>query len=156
MEEKNKFILKAIELSIKSAETTGGPFGCIIVKDNKIVSEGVNKVTLTNDPTAHGEIVAIREACNKLNTFKLSGCELYSSCEPCPMCLSAIYWSRIDKIFYANTRDDAKNIDFDDSFIYSEINKKIEDRKLQMIQMHRDEALKAFKIWDEKVDKIKY
>jgi len=156
MEEKNKFMLKAIELSIKSAETTGGPFGCIIVKDNKIVSEGFNKVTLTNDPTAHGEIVAIREACNKLNTFKLSGCELYSSCEPCPMCLSAIYWSRIDKIFYANTRDDAKNIDFDDSFIYSEINKKIEDRKLQMIQMHRDEALKAFKIWDEKVDKIKY
>jgi len=156
MEEKNKFILKAIELSIKSAETTGGPFGCIIVKDNKIISEGFNKVTLTNDPTAHGEIVAIREACNKLNTFKLSGCELYSSCEPCPMCLSAIYWSRIDKIFYANTRDDAKNIDFDDSFIYSEINKKIEDRKLQMIQMHRDEALKAFKIWDEKVDKIKY
>ena len=149
-------MLKAIELSIKSAETTGGPFGCIIVKDNKIISEGFNKVTLTNDPTAHGEIVAIREACNKLNTFKLSGCELYSSCEPCPMCLSAIYWSRIDKIFYANTRDDAKNIDFDDSFIYSEINKKIEDRKLQMIQMHRDEALKAFKIWDEKVDKIKY
>ena len=156
MEEKNKFMLKAIVLSIKSAETTGGPFGCIIVKDNKIISEGFNKVTLTNDPTAHGEIVAIREACNKLNTFKLSGCELYSSCEPCPMCLSAIYWSRIDKIFYANTRDDAKNIDFDDSFIYSEINKKIEDRKLQMIQMHRDEALKAFKIWDEKVDKIKY
>ena len=156
MEEKNKFMLKAIELSIKSAETTGGPFGCVIVKDNKIISEGFNKVTLTNDPTAHGEIVAIREACNKLNTFKLSGCELYSSCEPCPMCLSAIYWSRIDKIFYANTRDDAKNIDFDDSFIYSEINKKIEDRKLQMIQMHRDEALKAFKIWDEKVDKIKY
>ena len=156
MEEKNKFMLKAIELSIKSAETTGGPFGCVVVKDNKIISEGFNKVTLTNDPTAHGEIVAIREACNKLNTFKLSGCELYSSCEPCPMCLSAIYWSRIDKIFYANTRDDAKNIDFDDSFIYSEINKKIEDRKLQMIQMHRDEALKAFKIWDEKVDKIKY
>ena len=156
MEEKNNFMLKAIELSIRSAETTGGPFGCVIVKENKIISEGFNKVTLTNDPTAHGEIVAIREACNKLNTFKLSGCELYSSCEPCPMCLSAIYWSRIDKIFYANTRDDAKNIDFDDSFIYSEINKKIEDRKLQMIQMHRDEALKAFKIWDEKVDKIKY
>ena len=156
MEEKNKFMLKAIELSIKSAETTGGPFGCIIVKDNKIISEGFNKVTLTNDPTAHGEIVAIREACNKLNTFKLSGCELYSSCEPCPMCLSAIYWSHIDKIFYANTRDDAKNIDFDDTFIYSEINKKIKDRKIKMIQMHRDEALKAFKIWDEKTDKIKY
>ena len=156
MEEKNKFMLKAIELSIKSADTIGGPFGCVIVKDNKIISEGSNKVTSTNDPTAHGEIVAIREACLKLNTFNLSGCELYSTCEPCPMCLSAIYWSHIDKIFYANTRDDAKNIDFDDSFIYSEINKKIEDRKIQMIQMHRDEALKAFKIWDEKVDKIKY
>ena len=156
MEEKNKFMLKAIELSIKSAETIGGPFGCVIVKDNKIISEGSNKVTSTNDPTAHGEIVAIREACLKLNTFSLSGCELYSTCEPCPMCLSAIYWSHIDKIFYANTRDDAKNIDFDDSFIYSEINKKIGDRKIQMIQMLRDEALKAFKIWDEKVDKIKY
>ncbi len=156
MEEKNKFMLKAIELSIKSAETIGGPFGCVIVKENKIISEGSNKVTSTNDPTAHGEIVAIREACLKLNTFNLIGCELYSTCEPCPMCLSAIYWSRIDKIFYANTRDDAKNIDFDDSFIYSEINKKIEDRKIQMIQMHRDEALEAFKIWDGKVDKIKY
>ena len=156
MEEKNKFMLTAIELSINSANTIGGPFGCVIVKNNKIISEGSNKVTSTNDPTAHGEIVAIREACHKLNTFNLSGCELYSTCEPCPMCLSAIYWSHIDKIFYANTRDDAKNIDFDDSFIYSEINKKIEDRKIQMIQMHRDEALKAFKIWDEKVDKIKY
>jgi len=156
MEEKNKFMLKAIELSIKSAEAIGGPFGCVIVKENNIISEGSNKVTSTNDPTAHGEIVAIREACLKLSTFNLAGCELYSTCEPCPMCLSAIYWSRIDKIFYANTRDDAKNIDFDDSFIYSEINKKIEDRKIQMIQMHRDEALKAFKIWDEKVDKIKY
>jgi len=156
MEEKKKFMLKAIELSIKSAETIGGPFGCIIVKDNKIISEGSNKVTSTNDPTAHGEIVAIRDACLKLNTFNLSGCELYSTCEPCPMCLSAIYWSHIDKIFYANTRNDAKNIDFDDSFIYSEINKKIEDRKIQMTQMLRDEALKAFKIWDNKVDKIKY
>ena len=156
MEEKNKFMLKAIDLSIKSAETIGGPFGCVIVKDNKIISEGSNKVTSTNDPTAHGEIVAIRDACLKLNTFNLSGCELYSSCEPCPMCLSAIYWSHIDKIFYANTRNDAKNIDFDDSFIYSEINKKIEDRKIKMTQMLRDEALKAFKIWDNKVDKIKY
>ncbi len=156
MEEKNKFMLKAIELSIKSAETIGGPFGCVIVKDNKIISEGSNKVTSTNDPTAHGEIVAIRDACLKLNTFNLAGCELYSTCEPCPMCLSAIYWSHIDKIFYANTRNDAKNIDFDDSFIYSEINKKIEDRKIKMTQMLRDEALKAFKIWDNKVDKIKY
>jgi len=156
MEEKNKFMLKAIDLSIKNAETIGGPFGCVIVKDNKIISEGSNKVTSTNDPTAHGEIVAIRDACLKLNTFNLSGCELYSSCEPCPMCLSAIYWSHIEKIFYANSRNDAKNIDFDDSFIYSEINKKIEDRKIKMTQMLRDEALKAFKIWDNKVDKIKY
>ena len=156
MEEKNKFMIKAIEVSIKSAETIGGPFGCVIVKDNKIISEGSNKVTSTNDPTAHGEIVAIRDACLKLNTFNLSGCELYSSCEPCPMCLSAIYWSHIEKIFYANSRNDAKNIDFDDSFIYSEINKKIEDRKIKMTQMLRDEALKAFKIWDNKVDKIKY
>ena len=154
--EKNKFMLKAIELSIKSAETIGGPFGCVIVKDNKIISEGSNKVTSTNDPTAHGEIVAIRNACLKLNTFNLSGCELYSSCEPCPMCLSAIYWSHIEKIFYANSRNDAKNIDFDDSFIYSEINKKIEDRKIKMTQMLRDEALKAFEIWDKKTDKIKY
>ena len=156
MEEKNKFMIKAIDLSIKSAETIGGPFGCVIVKDNKIISEGSNKVTSTNDPTAHGEIVAIRNACLKLNTFNLSGCELYSSCEPCPMCLSAIYWSHIEKIFYANSRNDAKNIDFDDSFIYSEINKKIQDRKIKMTQMLRDEALKAFKIWDNKVDKIKY
>ena len=156
MEEKNKFMLKAIDLSIKNEETIGGPFGCVIVKDNKIISEGSNKVTSTNDPTAHGEIVAIRDACLKLNTFNLSGCELYSSCEPCPMCLSAIYWSNIEKIFYANSRNDAKNIDFDDSFIYSEINKKIEDRKIKMTQMLRDEALKAFKIWDNKVDKIKY
>ena len=156
MTDKSKFMLRAIELSIESAKTKGGPFGCVIVKDNKIISEGSNKVTSTNDPTAHGEIVAIRDACLKLNTFNLSGCELYSSCEPCPMCLSAIYWSRIEKIFYANSRNDAKNIDFDDSFIYSEINKKIEDRKIKMTQMLRDEALKAFEIWDKKVDKIKY
>ncbi len=156
MEDKKKFMAKAIELSIKSANTIGGPFGSIIVKDQKIIAEGSNKVTFTNDPTAHGEIVAIREACKNLNTFDLSGCEIYTSCEPCPMCLSAIYWSRVDKIYYANTRDDAKNIDFDDSFIYTEIPKKIDDRKIKMVQMLREEALKAFEIWDKKVDKIKY
>ncbi len=156
MEDKKKFMLKAIELSINSAKTIGGPFGSVIVKDNKIIAEGSNKVTFSNDPTAHGEIVAIREACKKLNTFDLSGCEIYTSCEPCPMCLSAIYWSRLDKIFYANTREDAKNIDFDDSFIYLEIPKKKEDRKIKMTQILRDEALKAFEIWDKKVDKIKY
>ena len=121
-----------------------------------IRDRGSNKVTSSNDPTAHGEIVAIREACKNLNTFDLSGCEIYTSCEPCPMCLSAIYWSRLDKIYYANTREDAKNIDFDDSFIYTEIPKKIDDRKIKMVQMLRDEALKAFEIWDKKVDKIKY
>ena len=147
---------KAIELSINSANTIGGPFGSVIVKDDKIIAEGSNKVTSSKDPTAHGEIVAIREACKNLNTFDLSGCEIYTSCEPCPMCLSAIYWSRLDKIYYANTREDAKNIDFDDSFIYTEIPKKIDDRKIKMVQMLRDEALKAFEIWDKKVDKIKY
>ena len=156
MEDKKKFMAKAIELSIKSANTIGGPFGSVIVKDHKIIAEGSNKVTSTNGPTAHGEIVAIREACKNLNTFDLSGCEIYTSCEPCPMCLSAIYWSRLDKIYYANTREDAKNIDFDDSFIYTEIPKKIDDRKIKMVQMLREEALKAFEIWDKKVDKIKY
>ena len=156
MSQKNIFMMKAIELSIKSAKSKGGPFGSVIVKDNKIIAEGSNKVTMNNDPTAHGEIVAIRDACQKLNTFDLSGCDLYSSCEPCPMCLSAIYWSRIKNIFYANTRIDAKAIDFDDSFIYSEINKNLENRKIKMNQMHRDEALEAFKIWENKEDKIKY
>jgi len=156
MSEKNIFMMRAIELSIESAKSKGGPFGCIIVKDNKIISEGSNQVTMKNDPTAHGEIVAIRSACQKLNTFNLSGCDLYSSCEPCPMCLSAIYWSRIENVFYANTRIDAKRIDFDDSFIYSEINKDLENRKIKMHQMHRDEALEAFKIWENKEDKIKY
>ena len=156
MEDKKKFMAKAIELSINSANSIGGPFGSVIVKDNKIIAEGSNKVTFLNDPTAHGEVVAIREACKKLKTFDLSGCVIYTSCEPCPMCLSAIYWSRLDKIYYANTREDAKNIDFDDSFIYLEIPKKIGDRKIKMTQMLRDDALKAFEIWDKKVDKIKY
>ena len=156
MKDKKKFMAKAIELSISSSNTIGGPFGSVVVKDNAIISEGSNKVTSSNDPTAHAEVVAIREACKKLNTFDLSGCEIYTSCEPCPMCLSAIYWSRLDTIYYANTREDAKNIDFDDSFIYLEIPKKISDRKIKMIQMLRDDALKAFEIWSKKTDKIKY
>ena len=131
MEDKKKFMAKAIELSINSANTIGGPFGSVIVKDDKIIAEGSNKVTSSNDPTAHGEIVAIREACKNLNTFDLSGCEIYTSCEPCPMCIAAIYWSRLDKIYYANTREDAKNIDFDDSFIYTEIPKKLMIGKLK-------------------------
>ena len=156
MTSKNNFMLRAIELSIKSANGTGGPFGCVIVKDDKIIAEGSNKVTFSNDPTAHAEIVAIRAACKKLNTFNLSGCDLYASCEPCPMCLSAIYWSHVENIFYANTREDAKNINFDDSLIYSEILKKNEDRKIPIKQILRDEALKAFEIWDKKTDKIEY
>ena len=156
MTSKNNFMLRAIELSIKSANDTGGPFGCVIVKDDKIIGEGSNKVTFSNDPTAHAEIVAIRAACKKINTFNLSGCDLYASCEPCPMCLSAIYWARVDNIYYANTRDDAKKINFDDSLIYSEISKKIEDRKIPTKQMLREEALKAFEIWDKKKDKIEY
>ena len=153
---RKEFMKRAIELSLESVNKSGGPFGCIIVKENKIVAEGSNKVTSSNDPTAHGEIVAIREACKNLNTFTLAGCELYSSCEPCPMCLSAIYWARIGKIYYANTRDDAKKIDFDDSLIYSEFNKNINERKIPMVQIMRDEALKAFELWNEKKDKVKY
>ena len=153
---KNEFMTRAIELSIESINTGGGPFGSVITKDKKIIAEGFNKVTSTNDPTAHGEIVAIRRACKNLNTFNLSGCELYSNCEPCPMCLSAIYWAHIDKIYYANTRKDAQEIDFDDSFIYSELLKNIKKRKIPMVQIMRDEALKAFELWDKKTDKVKY
>ena len=153
---KNEFMKRTIDLSIESVKKNGGPFSSIVTKNNKIIAEGSNKVTSTNDPTAHGEIVAIRDACKKLNTFNLSGCELYSSCEPCPMCLSAIYWSRIDKIYYANTRDDARKIDFDDSLIYSELKKNLKKRKIPMVQIMRDEASKAFELWDKKTDKAKY
>ena len=153
---KNKFMQRAIELSIESINSGGGPFGSVIVKDGKIISEGMNRVTVNNDPTAHGEITAIREACKKLNTFDLSGYELYSNCEPCPMCLSAIYWSHIDKVYYANTRNDAHNIDFLDPIIYTELQKSDEDKKIKMTQIMREEGLKAFEIWDKKTDKIKY
>ena len=153
---KNEFMKIAIELSIESVNKNGGPFGSVVVKDNKIIAKGSNKVTFSNDPTAHGEIVAIREACKKLNNFNLSGCELYSTCEPCPMCLSAIYWARIDKVYYANTREDARKIDFDDTLIYLELNKNIDERKITMTQMMREEALKAFEFWDKKADKVKY
>ena len=153
---KNKFMTRAIELSIESVNSGGGPFGSIIVKNDKVIAEGSNKVTLNNDPTAHGEIVAIRKACKSLNNFNLNGCELYSTCEPCPMCLSAIYWAHIDKVYYANTRDDAQKIDFDDSLIYSELLTNVKKRKIPMVPMMRDEALKVFELWDEKTDKVKY
>ena len=153
---KNKFMQRAIELSIESINSGGGPFGSVIAKGDKIISEGMNRVTVNNDPTAHGEITAIRQACKKLNTFDLKGYELYTNCEPCPMCLSAIYWSHIDKVYYANTRDDAHKIDFLDPIIYTELQKSNEDKKIQMVQMMRAEGLRAFEIWDKKVDKIKY
>ena len=153
---KNKFMTRAIELSIENINLGGGPFGSIIVKNDKVIAEGTNKVTLNNDPTAHGEIVDIRKACKSLNNFNLSGCELYSTCEPCPMCLSAIYWAHIEKVYYANTRDDAQKIDFDDSLIYSELQQSINKRKIPMIQLMRKEALVAFELWDKKTDKVEY
>jgi len=152
----NKFMKRAIELSIKSVNSGTGPFGAVIVKDNQIISEGFNTVTLTNDPTSHAEIVAIRIACKSLNNFSLERCDLYTTCEPCPMCLSAIYWARISKIYYANTRSDAKKIDFSDALIYEELNKTIKERMIPMNQMMRDEASKAFDLWDKKKDKVKY
>ena len=128
------------------------------IKNNriKIIAEGNNQVTSKNDPTLHAEIVAIRSACKILNTFDLSGCTLYTSCEPCPMCMSAIYWARIDNVYYANTRDDAKKIDFDDSLIYEQLTKSIKERKIRMTKLMRNEALKAFELWDKKTDKVKY
>ena len=152
----NKFMKRAIELSIKSVNSGTGPFGALIVKDNKVISEGFNTVTLAKDPTSHAEIVAIRNACKVLNNFSLEGYDLYTTCEPCPMCLSAIYWARINKIYYANTRSDAQKIDFSDSMIYEELNKTIKDRKIPMHQMMREEAIKAFELWDKKKDKVKY
>ncbi|MDC1185217.1 nucleoside deaminase [Alphaproteobacteria bacterium] len=150
------FMQKAIELSIKNIRNNGGPFGCVIVKNNKIISEGVNGVTQNNDPTAHAEIVAIRNACKKLNTFDLSGCELYTSCEPCPMCLSAIYWSHIDLVYYGNSRENAAEIQFDDKFIYDEMKKDINERKIPLKQILKDEAIKAFDLWTLTENKTKY
>ena len=150
------FMQKAIELSIKNINNNGGPFGCVIVKNNKIISEGVNGVTQNNDPTAHAEIVAIRNACKKLNTFDLSGCELYTSCEPCPMCLSAIYWSHIDIVYYGNSRENAAEIEFDDKFIYDEMKKDIDERKIPLKQILKDEAIKAFILWAQTENKTKY
>ncbi len=156
MSDKEKFMLRAIELSIQSVEKGGGPFGAVIVKDGKIIAEASNSVTKDNDPTAHAEINAIRQAAKKLGSFDLSGTEIYTSCEPCPMCLGAIYWARIDKIYYANTRNDAANIGFSDEFIYEEINKPPHMRKIPTIQILRDKAMEAFKMWEEKEDKIEY
>ncbi len=151
-----EFMREAIELSIKNVDTNGGPFGAVIVKDGEIIARGINKVTSNNDPTAHAEVNAIRAAAAKLGTFDLKGCEIYSSCEPCPMCLGAIYWARIDKLYFANTKRDAKEIEFDDSFIYEELELPVEKRKIPTAQILRDEAIVAFNKWRDKVDKAEY
>lgn len=152
-----KFMKLAIALSEKNVTGgLGGPFGAVVVKDGKIIAKSGNKVTTTNDPTAHAEVSAIRLACKKLKTFDLSGCVVYTSCEPCPMCLSAIYWARIETIYYANTKVDAANIGFDDKFIYDEIEKPMAKRTLPIHQMMRTEAQQAFQLWEQSSMKIDY
>jgi len=151
------FMKRAITLAQNGIENNdGGPFGAVIVKDGKIVGEGNNRVTSTNDPTAHAEVVAIRNACKHLNSFQLEGCIVYTSCEPCPMCLGAIYWARPDKIYYACSREDAAAIGFDDDFIYQEFSKINEERNIPLIQECREEALTLFQEWGNKNDKIRY
>lgn len=151
------FMVRAIELARLGVEQfLGGPFGCVVVKDGVIIGEGNNSVTSTNDPTAHAEIIAIREACKSLESFQLTGCTIYTSCEPCPMCLGAIYWARPEKIYYACTRDDAAAIGFDDDFIYEELVKANTERELVLTNLMRDEALEVFRDWSAKTDKIEY
>ena len=151
------FMREAIKLAEAGmAAGHGGPFGCVIVRSGKIVGRGNNRVTSTNDPTAHAEVTAIRDACAKLKTFQLTDCELYTSCEPCPMCLAAIYWARLQKVYYANTRADAAKIQFDDAFLYREVARPISQRKIPMRQLLRREALKVFSEWAAKPDKIPY
>jgi guanine deaminase len=153
----NIFMARAIQLSIESVRSGyGGPFGAVIVRGGEIIAEGVNQVTSRNDPTAHAEVVAIRQACAKLVSFELKDCELYSSCEPCPMCFGAIYWARLASIYYANTAGDAAKIGFDDSFIYAELKVPHTRRRIPAIQIMREEALAAFRAWAEKPDKIPY
>ena len=157
MSKTSPFMQRAIELSrINMQSNKGGPFGAVIVRDGKIVGEGWNKVTSANDPTAHAEVEAIRDACKKLGTFELRDCEIYTSCEPCPMCLAAIYWARIDLIFYGNTREDAASIQFDDDFLYQEIVKPMAQRTIPIKPLMRDEAMKVFKEWVEKLDRTPY
>lgn len=153
---KEQLMREAIRLSEENVTNGGGPFGAVITRDGKIVATGVNRVTANNDPTAHAEVSAIRAACEKLNTFDLSGCEIYTSCEPCPMCLGAIYWAHIDKIYYGNDKDDAKAIDFDDSFIYDELALPRGERRLPVEVLLDNEAIKAFEMWKIKADKVEY
>jgi tRNA(Arg) A34 adenosine deaminase TadA len=153
----NSFMARAIQLSLDNVLSgKGGPFGAVIVKNGGIVAEGVNRVTATNDPTAHAEVVAIRQACAKLGAFELKGCEIYTSCEPCPMCLGAIYWARMARIYFGNVASDASKIGFDDSFIYHEFEKSFPERSIPMVQMMREEALAGLRAWQEKPNKIPY
>jgi guanine deaminase len=153
----NPFMSRAIQLSIENVVSgLGGPFGAVIVRDSRIIAEGVNRVTSTNDPTAHAEVVAIREACGKLGFFELKGCELYASCEPCPMCLGAIYWARLARIYFGAFAADASRIGFDDSAIYYEFARPHSERSVPMAQVMREQALTAFRVWNEKTDKIPY
>jgi guanine deaminase len=153
----NTFMSRAIQLSIDNVHSgRGGPFGAVIVRDGGIVSEGVNRVTSTNDPTAHAEVVAIREACAKLRVFELKGCELYSSCEPCPMCFGAIYWARLARVYFGNLASDASKVGFDDAFIYGEFAQHSSQRAIPMIQIMREEALEALRAWQEKPNKTPY
>ncbi|WP_288917556.1 nucleoside deaminase [uncultured Prevotella sp.] len=147
---------RAIALSIDSVKSGGGPFGAVIARDGEVIAEGSNSVTIDNDPTAHAEVNTIRKACKKLGTFDLTGCVIYTSCEPCPMCLGAIYWAHLDKIYFANNREDAAAIDFDDDFIYKEIALPMYRRQKPSEILLRDEAIKAFQLWQQKVDKTEY
>ena len=152
-----RFMRRAIELAQRGVDDgLGGPFGCVVVKDGEIIGEGCNQVTSTNDPTAHAEVVAVREACRTLGSFQLTGCEVYTSCEPCPMCLGAIYWARPSRIFVAGTREDAAAAGFDDEFFYSEIEKPNYDRQLKMESLLREESQKVFDSWVQKPDKVEY
>lgn len=153
---KDELMRKAIELSIKNVAEGGGPFGAVIAKDGEIIATGVNRVTAEHDPTAHAEVSAIRAASEKLGTFDLSGCEIYTSCEPCPMCLGAIYWARLDRMYYGNDKHDAAAIGFDDDFIYKELELKPENRRLKSQRLLPQEAIKAFEDWQAKPDKVEY
>jgi guanine deaminase len=153
----NAFMHEAIRLADEGMRSgRGGPFGCVVVRQGKIIARGSNRVTSTNDPTAHAEVTAIREACRELKTFQLSDCELYTSCEPCPMCLAAIYWARIPQVYYANTRADAAAIGFDDDFIYGQIPLPPEKRSIKMTPLLREPAIAAFEAWSKKPDKVLY
>jgi guanine deaminase len=153
----NLFMARAIQLSIENVRSgRGGPFGAVVVKNDHIIAEGVNQVTSTNDPTAHAEVLAIRQACQKLGFFELKECQIYTSCEPCPMCLGAIYWARLSRVYFGNVAADAAKIGFDDSFIYREIAQPHSQRGIPMIQMMRDQALAAFRAWEETPKRTAY